>query len=191
MDLIKLLTNRWRLVMLLALMAWPLNWTNSGLFAQATSDDQIKAAYLFNFAKLVEWPASAHSSSDSPLTFCLLGRSRVADELESSVGDNKIGGRPLRIRNLQNGDELGGCHMLFIAGSASRQQDRVIQQAKGKPLLLVGETPGFTNLGGTIGFLQEGGRVGFEVNLAASEQAGLKISARLLSIARSVSHKGI
>jgi YfiR/HmsC-like len=189
MDSIRLLTNRWRLVMLLALMAWPLNWMTSGLFAQTTSDDQIKAAYLFNFAKLVEWPATAHSANDSPLTFCLLGRSRIGDELESSVGDNKIAGRPLRIRHLQNVDDVAGCHLLFIAGSAGRQQEKAIMQSRGKPILLVGETPGFTNLGGDIGFVQEGGRIGFEVNLAASEQSNLRISARLLSIARSVSHK--
>jgi hypothetical protein len=176
---------------LVALMAWPLNWLCPVLFAQASSDDQIKAAYLFNFAKLAEWPATAHSAADSPLTFCLLGRSRVGDELESSVGDNKIAGRPLRIRHLQTGDELAGCHLLFIAGSASRQQQKIILQAKGKPVLIVGETPGFTALGGIIGFVQEGGRIGFEVNLAASEQANLTISARLLSIARSVSHKGV
>jgi hypothetical protein len=159
------------------------------LNAQAQSDDQVKAAYLFNFARLVEWPAVAQSSAESPITFCLLGRSRVAEELESSVGDNKIAGRPLRIRHLQNGDDLAGCHLLFIAGSAGRQQEKAILQARGKPILLVGETPGFTNLGGNIGFVQEGGRIGFEVNLAASEQSNLRISARLLSIARSVTHR--
>jgi hypothetical protein len=172
----------------LAILSAFLCWTcATPLLAQSATEDQVKAAYLFNFAKFIEWPAEAFDKPDAPINFCALGRSPVVDELDSSVGGKSLNGHTIMIKHLHGPEEIKGCHLLFLSASAGKQQQKLLQAASGLPVLLVAETAGFARAGGTINFMMESGRLLFEINIKAAENAHLKISSKLLSLARIVS----
>ncbi|HEY3768218.1 MAG TPA: YfiR family protein [Candidatus Angelobacter sp.] len=154
--------------------------------AQSATEDQVKAAYLFNFAKFIEWPPEAFETADSALNFCTLGRSPVVDELDSSMLGKSINRHAIAVRHLRGPEDIKGCHLVFLAASAVKQQQKLVLAAKGSPMLLVAETPGFAQAGGTINFYSEAGRLLFEVNISAAENAHLKVSSKLLSLARIV-----
>jgi hypothetical protein len=151
---------------------------------QSITEDQVKAAYLFNFAKFIEWPADAFPAANAPMNFCTLGHSPVVDEIDASVRGKNIGDHTIVVKHLHAVEEMKDCHLVFLAAGASKQEQKLIQAAKGAPLLLVSEIPGFSHAGGTINFVMEDGRLLFEVNVKAAESAHLKISAKLLTMAR-------
>jgi hypothetical protein len=159
--------------------------SSASVSAQSATEDQVKAAYLFNFAKFIEWPDGAFAAPDSALNFCTLGRSPVVDELDSVRGKS-INRHTIAVRHLRGPEEIQGCHLVFLAASAGKQQQKLVLAAKGSPVLLVAEISGFAQEGGTINFYSEAGRLLFEVNIGAAESAHLKISSKLLSLARIV-----
>lgn len=173
------------LAILCALLCWA--FCPTYVLAQAATDDRVKAAYIFNFAKFIEWPPQVFTAKESPMNFCVLGRSPVVDELDSSIGGKSVNGHTIMVKHLHGPDEIKDCHLIFLAASAGKQQQKLIEAAKGTPVLLVAETPGFARSGGTINFITESGRLLFEVNINAAESAHLKISSKLLALARIVS----
>lgn len=169
-----------------ALLCWAPDATPA-LAQQSATEDQVKAAFLFNFAKFIEWPAEVFDKADSPMIFCTAGNSPVVDELDSTIQGKTVNGHIIAVRHLREPEEIKGCHLVFLAASAGRQQQqRLLQAAKGSPVLLVAEISGFARAGGAINFLLENGRVIFEVNIRAAESAHLKISSKLLALARIV-----
>jgi hypothetical protein len=147
---------------------------------------RVKAAFLYNFAKFIEWPPEAFAGPQGPYNICVLGRDPFAQDLDAAVGDNLVAGRPLVVRRLPDLQGASGCHILFIA-SSERDRLRAIFEAVGSaPTLTVGEDADFTRLGGCLRFFLEENRVRFEINLAATDRARLKLSAKLLSLARVV-----
>ena len=170
---------------MLAVLCWP--FTCFGASAPSVTEDQIKAAYLFNFAKFIEWPQGAFTSDSAPIHFCTLGRSPVADELDASVRGKNIDAHTIEIRHLHAPEEIKDCHLVFLSAGAGKQEQKLVQAAKGLPVLLVAEIPEFARVGGTINFLMEDGKLVFEVNISAAENAHLKISSKLLALARIVS----
>jgi hypothetical protein len=173
----------------LAILSTLLCWAccPAPVLAQAATEDQVKAAYVFNFAKFIQWPTEAFATADAPMNFCVLGRSPVVDELDSSMNGKSVNGHAIVVKHLHGPDEIKGCHLIFLAASAGKQQQKLIQTAKGSTVLLVAETPGFAHAGGTINFIMENGRLIFEVNINAAESAHLKINSKLLALARIVS----
>ena len=155
--------------------------------AEEISEDQVKAAYLFNFAKFVTWPPQAFGAPDSPINFCTLGRSGTIDELDSSIKGKIVNGHPIVIRHLHGFEEINNCHIFFLADSAGKRQQELFQAVGKLPVLLVGETSGFAQHGGDVDFIVDNGKVIFEVNTVAAENAHLKISSKLLTLARIVS----
>lgn len=155
----------------------------------AATEDQIKAAYIFNFAKFVEWPSETFSSAASPMNFCAFGRSQVADEMDSLVSGKNINGRPTKVRHLGKLEEIKDCQLVFVATGNGRQLQQLLQAAKGTPVLVIGEALGFARSGGMIGFITENGKVLFEVNPGSAEESRLKISSKLLALARIVSSR--
>ena len=155
----------------------------------ATNEYQVKAAYLFNFAKFVEWPSTAFPNAGAPLEICVLGMNPFGHELEDSVAGKIVDGRRLEVSHLSNGVEATSCQIVFIASSEKRQIREILQRFSGLSVLTVGDTSGFTEDGGIINFVVEGDRVRFEANLEAAGQAHLKLSARLLTVAKVVTGK--
>ncbi|HZS46541.1 MAG TPA: YfiR family protein [Blastocatellia bacterium] len=162
------------------------NRTTGTLHAQAISDSQVKAAFLYNFAKFIDWPADAFSSDSSPIVIGVVGNDPFGGALEQTTSGRSVNGRPIAIKRLRLGQDLRDCHILFVSVSEKRQLTAVMLSVKQASVLTVGDMDEFIDEGGVIRFLLEGDRVRFEINLAAAERARLKISSKLLSLAKSV-----
>jgi hypothetical protein len=151
----------------------------------AASEHQIKAAFLYNFAKFVQWPVP--SGAAGPIAICVLGRDPFGSILEATVQDKNINGRALAVRRLQ--EPSSACHILFVSESESARLAPVLHSAETAGQLTVGELPSFTESGGMIGFVVKGNKVRFEINLDAANRAHIQISSRLLQLATIVRGK--
>jgi hypothetical protein len=180
-----------RLQILIVALSISLSWA-PGAFAQSpevsdSSEYLIKAGFIFNFAKFVEWPSNAFAQPDSPIVIGILGTDPFGTIIDKIVQDKKIGTRGFVVKRLKWGTELKElreCKILFIGASERAHMDELVQMLRGLPILTVGETPGFAERGGVIRFVLEDNRVRFEVNVVAARQADLTISSRLLTLAR-------
>jgi hypothetical protein len=143
----------------------------------------VQAAYLYQFTRFVEWPAA---DAAEPLDICVVGRDPFGPMLDQAVQGRRVGVRRVNVVRLPDADGALACDLVFLpAGEAARLQDlqKVLRNA---PILLVGDAPLFAQTGGMIGFYRDADRIRFEVNPSAAEGAGLRISSRLLDIARVV-----
>lgn len=137
---------------------------------------QVKAAYLYNFTKFVEWPAAAR---DGTLNICVAGRDPFGSVLADTIRDEVVNGRPLAARVILEPEP--GCHVLFIPQGAN--VGAYLRAARGTPTLTVGETADFLDQGGIIAFTTDEHNVRFAISSEAAEQAGLQLSSRLLRLA--------
>ncbi|MGP8201707.1 MAG: YfiR family protein [Limisphaerales bacterium] len=144
---------------------------------------QIKAAFLFNFAKFVEWPPAAFPAGTSPIVIGILGENPFHDDLARMVRSKTVDGRTLEVKTLHSLADAANCHMLFISTSESARLPEIIKSLKGASVLTVGETDHFTENGGMINFVLKSAKVRFEINKTAATSAGLKISSKLMSLA--------
>jgi hypothetical protein len=147
---------------------------------------QVKAAFLFNFAKFVEWPSSSLPDPSAPLRICILGRDPFGEELRNITKEKTVSGRKLQIDQLVDLQQARACQIVFIASSERAHLKEILEGLQGANVLTVADTKGFAEQGGMINFVLENDRVQFEVNRKAAEQAGLKISSKLLSVAKLV-----
>jgi YfiR/HmsC-like len=154
--------------------------------AQSAGEYQIKAAFLFNFAKFVEWPPGSFSDASAPLQICVLGQDPFGEELRKITDQKIVNGRKLQVRDVIELAEARNCHILFIAASEKLSSKKILAGLHGASVLTVSDTKGFVGEGGVINFVLENDRVMFEVSPVAAERAGLKISSRLLSVAKLV-----
>lgn len=145
----------------------------------------VKAAYLFHFAKFVEWPGDAFAGAASPIVICVLGEDPFGDALEALDGKT-VNGRPIVIRYAATLGTLTRCHLLFVSASERTILPKVLQATKDWSLLTVGDRNGFARDGGIINLVKTEDRVGFEINLEAARRARLKISSKLLALAKIV-----
>jgi hypothetical protein len=146
----------------------------------------VKAAFLFHFAQFVDWPPETYKESTSPLTYCTAGGDPFEGGLDASLKGKTIGGRPVRVLHFKEAGESQGCQILFLGIADKKLVSATLAKLNGSPVLTVGESVNFTKGGGMIGFLLEDNKVRFEINLEATEHAKLKISARLLALAKTV-----
>jgi hypothetical protein len=180
-----------RVGILIVALSVSLSWAPE-TFAQArdssdSSEYLIKAGFIFNFAKFVEWPTTAFAQPDSPIVIGILGTDPFGTIIDQIVQDKKVGARGFVVKRLKWGSDvkdLRDCKILFVSASEKAHMDELLQMVKGLPVLTVGETPGFAERGGVIRFVLEDNRVRFEVNVEAAHQAELTISSRLLTLAR-------
>lgn len=154
--------------------------------AKAMSESQVKGAFLYNFAKFVEWPSRAFQDANSPIVIGVMGEKQYSDAVETIIKGKTVNGRRLACRRLDTQRDVDGCHIVFIATSERRRTNGVLERLKASPTLTVGETEGFIQSGGVIGFVVEDQKVGFEINAGAAKRKGLKISSQLLKLAKTV-----
>jgi len=147
---------------------------------------QVKAAFLYNFAKFVEWPPSSFSDASAPLRICVLGQDPFGEELGNITREKTVNGRKLEVDQVVDVQQARTCQILFIASSEKAQLKRIFESLRGTDALTVGDTKGFVEQGGMINFVLDNNRVQFEVNRTAAEQGGLKVSSKLLSVAKLV-----
>ena len=144
---------------------------------------QVKSAFLLNFARYVEWPASSFTSSNSPVVLGVLGQDSLGRALDTTIEGRTVEKRPVQAGRGKKPSELSHCHVIFIPTS---ERDRVrewLAQLQGKPVLTVSDMEGFTDLGGMIRLKKVRGLMRFDINRRAAESAGLKISSKLLKLA--------
>ena len=160
-------------------------------WAQSTVDEyRVKAAFLFHFAQLVEWPADAPNEGGNSLLLCTLGDDPFHGELESTIAGKQIGSRILRIRHARVLQDARGCNVLFISKSEGSRTATLLANLRNTPVLTVGDNDGFVGAGGIIRLFLEGNKVRFEINRQAAETARLRISSQLLLLARNVGGNG-
>lgn len=152
--------------------------------AQSATEYQVKAAFLFNFAKFVEWPADAFASPDAPLQLCILGQDPFGHAFEQGIDDKMVRGHRIEIIHPSGLPQARSCQIIFAASSEEPRLREILHGLKGASVLTVGDAPGFAQMGGIINFVLDNNRVRFEINLRAAERAGLKLSARLLTVAK-------
>lgn len=167
-----------RLVFLLSLVLSPVSRA-----ADESLEYQVKAAFLLNFTKFVEWPRSAFEAADSPIAICVLGDDPFGTALDQIVAGEVVSGRKLAIQRLKRAPAPKACQELYIGADKGISK---VPSGLGPGVLTVGEAESFVRDGGMIAFVIENRRVRFSINQSAAENAGLKLSSRLLSVAKSI-----
>jgi hypothetical protein len=153
---------------------------------QAISEYQVKAAYLYNFAKFVEWPTETFKANTDPIRLCILNDRALETQLDQIVKGRNIAGHPIVVAPVKSGEQSRGCQVLFINSAQNSQTPQIVDVLKGSSVLTVGESKGFIEEGGIINFVLQGDQVRFQINHKAAIQAGLHMSSRLLSLAKLV-----
>jgi hypothetical protein len=151
-----------------------------------SSEYLIKAGFTYNFAKLMDWPASTFPQPDSPIVIGILGNDPFGSTLESVLAGKKVNERSFVIKHLKWGTDIKGCNILYVSTSEASHLDEIFHLLKGLPILTIGQMPGFARRGGIVNFVIENDKVRFEVNVEAAKQADISISSRLLTLAKIV-----
>jgi hypothetical protein len=154
-----------------------------GAAAAPAREYEIKAAFLYNFTKFVDWPAQTFANADAPIVIGVLGDSPCVQALERLVKDRKVNGRTIVVRRIASAAEAKLTQMLFVSSAQEAQFAALEPALQSLPVLTVGESPGFASQGGAIDFVPQGDKIRFEININAAEHAGLKISAQLQKLA--------
>jgi len=150
------------------------------------SEYQIKAVYLYNFGKFIQWPKTEVSNSPGSFFICVLGQDPFGVNLDSTIAGESLEGKNLVARRISKLEELPVCRILFISASESSQLKKILAVLEGTPVLTVSDMPEFTLRGGMIQFVLRENKVRFEVNLTAAEKSGLVFSSQLLKVATEV-----
>jgi hypothetical protein len=167
------------LLALLLLAGMSMQCCSAGL-----SETQLKSAYVFNFIKFVEWPAGAIRPGDN-LRLCLIGNDELHASL-SALNGRKIGEHELQLVDVYSNPAGNACNVLFIGEHEQRRLVSIIKSLGTAPVLTISDIPGFAERGGGIGLLNRNNKMLFEVNLASTRQAGLRLSSQMLNLAASI-----
>lgn len=151
---------------------------------KGASEYDVKAAFLLNFTRFIEWPADAFPDAASPFTICVFGEDPFSGALDEVIGGETVNGRKVALQRIKRAPEPKSCQLLFF-GRLEKDAPALLERV-GPGVLTVGEQPGFLRAGGIIEFVIEGHHVRFDINQHAAANAGLTISARLLNVARTV-----
>jgi len=153
----------------------------------SAAEHKLKAAFVYNFAKFVEWPASI--STNTPLVIGVKGEAAMRTALEVAIGSRRINGRAIEVRTVNTVADAQAAQVLFVSATEDRHLSALLANIRLAPVLTVGESDAFARADGIINFVREENRYRFDINLDSAEQAGVKISAQLLKLARTVRRK--
>jgi hypothetical protein len=154
-------------------------------WAQTASESQVKAMFLFNFVKFVQWPTESFKAPSDPIVICVPEDSTIGGAVEEAVSGKTVEGRGLVVRRISEPCRGCACHILFVGAGKTRAKV-VLDEAKGSKALTVGETDGFAEEGGMINFKLVDAKVRLEINITAADREGIRISSKLLGLARIV-----
>jgi hypothetical protein len=148
------------------------------LMAETPSEMTVKAAFVFNLTKYVEWP-----QRDTDMMVCVIGDSSTASTLRQMLDGKTAGMQTLRVVAKSPADSLQDCQILYVSSSSPAKYAGILSRVSQKPVLTVGETSTFAQQGGVVGLVNAGNHIRIEINPEAARAATLKISARLLNLA--------
>lgn len=157
--------------------------------AKTTKEYLIKAAFLYNFAKFIEWPPARLPEPSSPIVIGVWSRSPFGDELDKLVAGRQVNGRPIVVKTVATAADAGSAHLLFVPDGEEQNAELAALLATRPAIVVVGESARFAALAGTITFVTEADKVRFTVDLETADRAGLKLSAQLLKLASRVHRK--
>jgi len=147
------------------------------------SEYQLKAAFLYNFAKFVEWPTTALPSASSPFVIGILGENPFGEDLAKTVAGKKILEHPISVQLCASLDQATNCHILFISDSEKASLGDLLKRLRGAPVLTVGENDQFLAAGGMVNFVRVANKIHFQINDEPARAAKLKISSKLRNLA--------
>ena len=147
---------------------------------------QIEAGFLFNFTKFVEWPPDAFPNESAPIVIAVIGDNLFLGDLSATAAGKTIDGRAVVVKQFKEGQDIRACTILFISSSEKKRWPHILETLKGSSVLTVSDIAGFAQLGGMIAFLVADNRVKLEIDLDAALEARLKVSAKLIGVARIV-----
>jgi hypothetical protein len=145
----------------------------------------VKGAFLLNFARFVEWPADAFKTPTDPIGICIVGADPFGPGLAAAAKGALAGTRPISVRLIQEPQQARQCQIVFVSFGERKRVHAVFEATQGASVLTVGESEGFIAEGGVIEFQVEDNKVRMEISAAAAKHAGLRISAKLLSLSQS------
>lgn len=157
-----------------------LNPLPAGAQTSATTEYQVKVAFLYNVVQFTDWPPEAFASESAPLVVGVLGTDPFGTLLDDLVRDEQVGGRPIAIQRYRTTAEIGACHVLFVSRSESGRFEEVFAALRGRSILTVGDVEGFARRGGMIRLAGERDRIRVRINLESARAAGLTLSSKLL-----------
>lgn len=171
------------LQLIMAAVVWLL-FAGSSAFGQTKpSEYQVEAAYLYNFGRFVEWSAKGTTGQTSAFTICVLGEDPFGQALDATLAGETIGNQRLAARRISSPQMSGDCQILFISSSEGNRLNRIIEALDKSAVLTVSDIPEFSQRGGMIQFVLVEKKIRFEVNLSATQRAGLTLSSELLKVA--------
>ncbi|MGZ9226368.1 MAG: YfiR family protein [Anaerolineales bacterium] len=170
------------LVALLTLSGAPFMWAQ----ASPTVEYQLKAAFLYNFSKFVEWPSDAFKSNEPRLLLCVFRDNPFGNVLDEILQGKTINSRELLARRINELPDLKSCQLVFVSHREDKRLSEILDSLRGTSALVVGESDGFAERGGGIQFFLEGNKLRFAVNVDAVRKARLGVSSQLLALARIV-----
>jgi len=176
----------WAWASFLALLAASVVVVTAAPGQDAASEYQVKAAFLYNFGRFVQWPAQ----EEAVFRICVLGEDPFGSALEETLQDKTVHQRKLLARRIERVEEAPGCQILFVSSSEEGHLRQILAALRGRSVLTVSELPRFAERGGMISFRLENNRVRFDINLGATERARLTVSSQLLKLARIVRDEG-
>lgn len=154
--------------------------------AQAEFEGPVMAAFLLNFARYVEWPAEAFEQSATPVNFCMMSTRKINNFVSEAISGKKIAGRSIVVRSVSKLSAVTGCHIFFIGSEVDISHAVVVKALSRVSVFSVADKNGFASAGGIANFIHVDNRIRFEINPRAAERAGLRISSRLLRLAKLV-----
>ena len=158
-------------------------WLSVPALAEVSPEYKVKAALLFNFAKFVDWPASAFADATSPVIIGVLGDDPFDGALEEIIRGRTANGHPLTVQRSKRVEDFKACHVLFVSASEKFRQPEIVAKLKGSSVLTVSDTDDFLAHGGMIKITLVERKPRLEIDAGAAESAGLKIQAQLLDLA--------
>jgi hypothetical protein len=193
--------RRWRAGLGVVCRVWLLIWVlhlglMTGIFTARAEEEmpvdfQVKAAFLINFPKYVDWPTGVFAETNSPITVAIFGDENVANAVQDMIGSGRIiGGHPLVLKRIAREEDISrDCQILFIAASERQRIPSILEKIRGEKILTVSESDDFLERDGIINLARQGRKIRLQVNLTAAGNAQLKISSRLLVAADVVKGK--
>jgi hypothetical protein len=170
-----------------------LGWQGMAGAAEAQTqflEMRVEAAFLYSFARFVEWPDNYSAPASTPVTFCVLGFAPLEEALEQSLAGKTINGHPVLARRIGRPEDTLQCQIAFIGWEERKRLPAVLAALNGAPVLTVSDFEQFASHGGMIQLIKEGNKFRFAVNIDALTRHGLRVSSKLLQLAEVVHESG-
>lgn len=148
------------------------------------TQQSVYAAFIVNVTRFIQWPSTAFRSPDEPLVIGTFAHAVINDELDGAVRGESVGNHPLRTRRIHSLDDLASCHVIYLEGADAQVQNAVLNRIAGKPVLSIGDSNGFLELGGHIRFVPRPPRTQLRIGLTNLKASGLQARAQLLRLAQ-------